>query len=253
MENFRVVRALVLAFKAWFASFVPITLVAAVVYAPIVIWMITLPGPDAVVDAWAVPSFERYETFLTHGVYLLAGLTALVPPLITYRVVRHLNGTPVSMLTSVRLGLRGILPAVIIAVVHILVGFVPLGFVLQFIFTCYWFVATPAAVAEKLGPGEALARSAHLTAGRRAGIFALVLLTGLGMVVALYAVFVPAMEALSSQDQRTIGEFKQTLFICFGVFAVFQLLLGVVQAVSYSLLRADKDGVSTDELVAVFE
>jgi hypothetical protein len=247
VESFRVVRALVLAFRAWFASFIPITLVAAIVYAPVVIWMITLPDLR---DARAV---ERYEVFLTHGVYLVAALTALVPPLVTYRVVQYMNGAKVPMLTSVRFGLRGVLPAVIIAVVHTLVGFVPMGFVVQFVLTCYWFVATPAAVAEKLGPGDALSRSAQLTAGRRAGIFALVLVTGLGMVVALYAVFVPAMEALGSGGAHTLATFKQTLIICFAVFAAFQLLLGIVQAVSYSLLRTDKEGVSNEELAAVFE
>ena len=34
---------------------------------------------------------------------------------------------------------------------------------------------------------------------------------------------------------------------------VYQLFLGIVQAVSYSLLRADKDGVSNEELAKVFE
>ena len=37
------------------------------------------------------------------------------------------------------------------------------------------------------------------------------------------------------------------------ILAVYQLFIGIVQAVSYSLLRADKDGVPNDELAKVFE
>jgi hypothetical protein len=253
MEHFRVFRALVLAFKAWFTSFVPIMVVAAIVYAPIIVWLAVLPGAADFATGNPAELRDDYMTFFTIGSYLLLALGTLLPPLITYRVIQYMNGRTVSMLTSVRFGLRGILPAVVIAVVTFVVGFIPMGFVIQFVLTCYWFVAAPTAVAEKVGVGDALSRSAYLTAGRRGGIFGLVLLTGVSMVVALYVIFVPAAEALEREGVATIDSFKLTLYAVFAAFALFQLLRGIVQAVSYSLLRTDKDGVSTEELAAVFE
>ena len=255
MENFRVFRAIGLSFTGWFANFIPITLLAAVIYAPVVVWAITLPGPEALATGNPEVLVQDYLTFFTRGVYLLVGLGTLLAPLITYRVVQHMNGRKVPLLTSVKYGFRGIIPAVILAIATNVLAFIPVGGIIAIIVTCYWFVAAPAAVAEKLGPGGALTRSAHLTAGRRGGIFGLNLLVGLTPVIYIYGVFQPAIEsAVETGDlPHLFSTLKQHSLIVVGTVCVFQLFVGITQAVSYSLLRTDKDGVSNEELAAVFD
>ncbi len=250
MEQFKVFRAIGLSFKAWFANFIPITLLALVLYSPIFVWVFTVPtsgdSETRVLDAWM--------TLLTKGTWILVGLSTLIPPLVTYRVIQYMNGQKASMVASVKFGLRGIIPAVILAGVTNVVQMVPFGGIIGIIVTCYWFVAAPAAVVEKLNPIAALSRSAALTQGRRGGIFGLNFLIGLIIAVIIIAMVVPMFSGSSHDSASEIAnKAKSTAFLLLGTVCLFQLFSGVVQAVSYSLLRADKDGVSNDELAKVFE
>jgi hypothetical protein len=248
MQQFRIFRALGLSFKAWFGNFIPFTLLAAVLYSPVVIWVLSYdPSRAENLDALMNAYFLR-------PIYVLAGLSTLLAPLITYRVVKDLNGTRVSLLTSVKFGLRGILPAIFFAVIINLVQLVPfVGSIIGIVMTCVWFVTTPAAVAERLGPFAAFSRSAQLTAGRRGGIFGLSLLIGLVMLAFLFLWIFPLFQH-SGQDAAAVMSNAQRAAILFAVtMGVFQLFNGIVQAVAYALLRQDKDGVSYEELAKIFE
>src|SRR5689334_19713994 len=101
MEQFTVSRAIGLSFKAWFRNFVPFTLLLAVLQSPVVIWIAT--------QSLAYKSGEDLgDRFFTYPVYFMVAASTLVPPLLIYRVVQELNGTRVSMATSIRFGLRGV-------------------------------------------------------------------------------------------------------------------------------------------------
>jgi hypothetical protein len=246
MQEFRIFRALGLSFKAWFHNFIPFTLLTAVLYAPVVIWLATYDASNITdVEALADAYFGR-------PIYVLIGLSTLLAPMITYRVIQDLNGQKVSMLTSMKFGMRGILPAVMFTIVSLLLQKVPGGVIVNCVMTCLWFVAMPAAVAERLGPFAAFARSSQLTSGRRWGIFGMMLLIALMAGVLLFAWIIPrARDAAQSAD---VAEYFAHLSIWFtlaiGVFHMFQ---GIVEAVAYALLRRDKDGVSYEELARIFD
>ncbi len=245
MQEFRVFRAIGLSFKAWFGNFIPITLLAALIYAPAIVWIMTSDPSQA------TSSEQLVDHYMMRPVYMLVGLSTLVAPLITYRIIQDLNGTRVSIFTSMKYGLRGIVPAVILAVTTTVLGLVPMGGIIGAIITCIWFVASPSAVAERLGPIAALSRSATLTSGRRWGIFGLTFVLGLLLVVAIAAYIVPTVNNPDRADP--IGHFKNAVLAVAVIIAVFNTLRGIVEAVSYALLRQDKDGVTHDELARVFE
>jgi hypothetical protein len=246
MQEFKLFRALGLAFRAWFRNFVPFTLLMAAVYAPVILWLTTVnPGTAATDDEFVSMAFSR-------PLYALMALTTLVAPLITYRVVQDLNGIKVSMLTSMKYGVRGILPGVFLAVILNLVGLIPgVGGIASAIITCILFVATPAAVAEKLGPFDAFQRSAELTRGRRWGIFGLSFLVGLVLVALLFALVFPLL--LKENSGALLANWKSTAIEVTIVVGVCYMFTGIVAAVSYALLREDKDGVHHDALAKIFD
>ena len=245
MQEFRVFRALGLAFKAWFRNFIPITLLAAVLYTPVVVWIAT-SEPNL-----ATTQDELVNNYFVRPTYVLVGLATFMAPLLTYRIIQDLNGTRVSLLTSIKYGMRGIVPAILLAAITNVLAMVPIGGILGAIINCIWFVASPAAVAERLGPIAALSRSAVLTKGRRWGIFGLTFVVGLLMVLLMLAYIIPMVQHPDLEDPA--GQFKQAAIVIVLLAALFNTLTGIVAAVSYALLRQDKDGVTHEELARVFE
>lgn len=245
MEQFKVSRAIGLSFKAWFRNFIPFTLLLAVLQSPVVIWVVTSSLDDSKAGTRLV------DNFFVYPVYLMAAMSTLVPPLLTYRVIQELNGTKVSMWTSIRFGVRGVVPAILFAALTNAVQQIPVaGSIIGAILTCVFFVVTPAAVAERLGPIAAFKRSEVLTQGRRWGIFGLTFLFGL-IFVGLLAIWIVPM---FSRPHDTAMESLRTTSLFFIVaIAMMQMLLGIAAAVSYALLRQDKDGVTHAELAKIFE
>jgi len=240
MEQFKISRALGLSFTSCLRNFVPFTLLAAVLYSPLMIWYAMLK-PDAAGGA---------EDLFSYPIYFTVAVSTLLPPLLTYRIVQELNGTKVSLVTSLKFGLRGVLPALFLAVATNVAQQVPGGGFLAAFLTCIYFVATPAAVAEKLGPFAAFSRSAELTKGRRWGIFGLTFLLGLVAAGLLLIWILPMLKSSSSQDVSSLRGSSIMLVVILGV---FQMITGVAQAVSYALLRQDKEGVSHADLARIFD
>lgn len=245
MQQFRIFRALGLSFKAWFNNFIPFTLLAAVLYAPVVAWLVSY-------DAGPMDGDTLIEVYFGRPLYVLIALSTLLAPFITYRVVQNLNGTKVSMATSIRFGLRGIVPAVMFAIITQTLQFVPgVGGILSAVVQCMWFVTMPAAVAERLGPFAAFSRSAQLTSGRRWGIFGLSFLVGLMAIVLMAIWIVPLLEESNPGSAAASLAHASIWFVL--TIGLLQLFQGIVQAVAYALLRQDKDGVSYEELARIFE
>jgi hypothetical protein len=129
----------------------------------------------------------------------------------------------------------------------------PFGGILQTIVLCHLFVIAPAAVVERLGVGDAMKRSGQLTAGRRWGIFGMVLLVQVVVIVSVLAWVLPLYNG-NETDLVLLGhQLKRAAWLFVGAVAILQLFTGIMQAVSYALLREDKDGVSTQDLAKVFE
>src|SRR5215510_14051535 len=119
MQQFKIFRALGLSFKVWFKNFIPFTLLAAVLYSPVVIWLLTY-DPQTAESAEAMQS-----AYFMRPLYVTTGISALLAPLITYRVVQDLNGIKVSMMSSFKFGLRGSIPAVSYAFITNLLQLLP--------------------------------------------------------------------------------------------------------------------------------
>lgn len=247
MEQFKVFRAIGLSFKAWFANFIPITLLAAVLYAPVILLSLRMPKIDSVSD------LEHWASSFQHVMWAIVGASSLLSPLLIYRVIQYLNGQPSSMVDSIRFGMRGIVPAVLFAAVVSIVGLVPFGGIISAILSCMWFVTAPAAVVERLNPINAFARSNALTQGRRWGIFGMSIVLNLGIIVIMVAYLGPVLTGSVGSIDQARTTFEHFFVVFLPVVLVYQLFIGIAQAVSYSLLRADKDGVSNDELAKVFE
>jgi len=242
MQEFRVFRALGLSFRSWFRNFVPFTALAAVLYAPVFIYVATL-------DVEGASSLDEVvDTVFRWPIYLVTGLATLLAPMLTYRIIQDLNGVKVSLWTSIRHGVRGFLPAIVLAVIVSVLQLVPGAGIVATILTCIWFVATPAAVAEKIGPFAAFGRSAELTRGHRGGIFGVTFLIGILAVILLLAWIVPFVSnATEPSSVRT------SAYVFVALIGMAQMFTGIVEAVSYALLREYKDGVSHDQLARVFE
>jgi len=243
MEQFKISRALSLSFKSCFQNVIPLALLMALLYSPLAIWFATFNTASEVTE-------DLVNKLFTYPIYFTVGVSTLVPPLLTYRVIKELDGTTVSLLTSIKFGVRGCVPAVLLAAFTQLVQQVPGSSIIGAVVTCICFVAAPAAVAEKLGPFAAFSRSAALTKGRRWGIFGLAFLIGVIPVVLLLLWIAPTLEHGAVDSISSLRNYSILVAVIIGVGQTFT---GVAQAVSYALLRQDKDGVSHAELARVFE
>jgi MFS family permease len=125
-----------------------------------------------------------------------------------------------------------------------------MGWILGAVIMCIWFVSAPAAVAEQLGPVGALKRSGELTHGRRWRIFGLTILLGIVLAVFLLAWLQPKFQPPHFEVLESPRKFAIIFVI---VSSVSQLLFGIVEAVSYALLREDKDGLTHEQLARVFD
>jgi hypothetical protein len=118
-----------------------------------------------------------------------------------------------------------------------------------------WVVATPALIAEDLGPTTAMGRSSDLTEGRRWAIFGLMLL----YVVLAWVVemgFAAAAASFGASTQYLVSLNTMTLAVsAVGamVTALTSMISSVAAAALYFELRQSKEGVSVADLAAVFE
>ena len=245
MEQFKISRALGLSFKSLFRNIIPFTLLAAVIYAPA--YYLTLTADQSA-------DIETYiNRLITYPIYAIIAGSALLAPMMTYRIVQELVGVRVSMLKSISYGMRGILPAAIFGGLAFVAQMLPAGGIISAILTCILFVCAPAAVTEKLGPFAAFGRSAELTSGRRWGIFGLTFLIGLIQLGIIMLWLAPKLGG-GGDFETNLGESIASGALTFMiVISVFQLFTGIVEAVSYALLREDKDGLSNELLAQVFD
>jgi len=117
------------------------------------------------------------------------------------------------------------------------------------ILACSWSVARPAAVVERLGPTDALARSQNLTRGARWKIFALLATFGVaGFIVRSIELAVSGGALLHVAAWRTPAGYV--------LHALDATLMGALTRIAYALvyeaLRASKEGPRTDRLEEIF-
>lgn len=111
---------------------------------------------------------------------------------------------------------------------------------------CRFFVAVPAAVAERAASSsESVERSAALTAGHRFAIF--------GLLAVFYGISIGASFFLATFTVAGIVPFSALTILVWAVEAVVTGMWATAAGVAYHDLRHEKEGVDTAELAAVFE
>jgi uncharacterized membrane protein len=147
---------------------------------------------------------------------------------------------------SLRIGFGRILPVLGTA---ILVGLLTMlgGIALvipAFIVMTMLFVAIPACVVERLGPGKSIGRSAALTKGYRWRVF--------GLWIS-FMIVLGIVQSVSVGIGASIGGAfvaQLVLLLWNAVYIAFSATLAVV---TYRDLRVAKEGVDTDQIAAVFD
>lgn len=245
--KFRVGSALGRSFKILFRNIVPFGLLAIIFNIPMQFVSMQLTDPGAIGGG----NYWFLFALVTLG-NLVLGL--LLSATLVYGTVLELRGGRAGIVECVSRGLGSLLPVIGVGILLTLI--ISLGFLIFIIpgiiaFVALW-VAVPAAVVERPGVGGSLSRSRELTKGNRWPLFGLILiliiLSGvigavLGGLIGFGAVFTDGAEL----------SFTVTLVINVVVHAFSGALLAVASAVAYHDLRIAKEGVSAEQIAAVFD
>jgi len=236
--DFRVGRVLNRTFSLLSRHFLTFFVVTAVAYVPTL--LITQASAFADSRSLSAVALTLVASFLAVVLGMLSQAVVL------YGAFQDMRRRPVSLAESLKVGLRRVMPVVAIGIiVVVLVSFGIILFVVPgLILFAKWSVAIPVCVVERLGPSASLARSSELTKGHRWKIFGLMLLLFIiGSVVS------PALDEMVP----LVGGTTLTVIVSLlwnGVWGAFSAIAVVV---TYHDLRVAKEGVSIDEIAAVFD
>ena len=115
-----------------------------------------------------------------------------------------------------------------------------------------WFVVVPVLVAEDVRLLSSFRRSGHLTGDHRWGVLALVLLLA-AMAVAMVTIAMSVRLALIAHAPMPMVMYPWASLAIVPLGAFSSLMTGIVPAVAYHLLQAEKEGGGVEVLARVFE
>lgn len=265
-ETYSAGRALSLGFKLFFRNLIPFTILAVLVSLPFA--------------AWAYFKFQHIETTFTDqyfqfkyiGLQALTGIVITAP--LTYGVVMDLKGTRASVLDCIAMGLKRLFPvlgvSILLGIMLIIIGIgmaliavvfqspiiavILIYGVLALVYAIY-YVAVPAAVIERPGVAGALLRSRDLTSGHRAaivGVFVLFLVVRYFIGQWIQDSMLESVMA-NPDPENAIDTVRHWLWIEIAITTVIAMITGTISAVTYYLLRSEKEGTSADDLASVFD
>jgi hypothetical protein len=252
MTTFGIGRVLATGFRVWIRNLLPFTLITAVIYSPLLIW-----GISTVHGTMDAEQISRFSTFEQVSPLLLMFFNLFVAAALTYGVVMELQGARASVGACIATGFARFFPVLGVAVLSALCicGASVLLVIPGLVVTCMLYVATPAAVIERPGVTGALGRSRDLTAGHRLAIFVLmVLLFGLVYLCKIVVVDVTLPYIKDPTHARdTLARLPLYMYVNLAREVLLGSLSAVMTAVTYYLLRSEKEGISAAELAAVFD
>lgn len=229
-------------FSTWFRNLVPFTFLAMIVLSPMAAvdyWVSTL-GVD---DRGMPPIGPRLLSML-----MPYALTPVLTGALTFGVVQQLRKQPGGFGASLAQGLRA-LPTVIGTSVLVWIRWAAFSllFVIPGIMEAFrLYVAIPATVMERCGPGNAVQRSIALTDGSRWQLFA-------SSIVMAIIVTVPAAIGTFVYVLSTGLEAEPPWWIPTAVQILFGSLGATIAAVAYFQLRMLKEHIDADQIAKVFE
>lgn len=194
------------------------------------------------------------EAFGTFAIGFLVSIitNALLQGALVYGTVRDLNGARASFGECLAMGLRNLLPVLLLSILMalaLIVGFLLL-IVPALMMLAAWCVIVPARVSEQTGVIEAFGRSAELTRGNRWRIFALMLLFLVLTWIVGLLLSPLSLAALTAGPQGLV----LSQMISNTVSSVINGLIGATGAsVIYVELKRLKEGLAPDALAALFD
>lgn len=260
MYRFSVGDVLSRSFTILARNFLPFYLLIAVIQLPVIALSVYFAVVTRDMQAGAQLDFAGggAEDMLMHfasvgGLVLVAAL--LLGPLstasVTYGVLQQLRGKHASIGDCIRVGVSRMFSVLGVAIVAgLLIGIGTMACCVpgMFLATAY-YVATPAAVVERLGVGGAMTRSWNLTEGLRWQVFGLLVCLVVigGMVQGAFSVPTQNLE-----EQSMTGTLIVAVLSSLAGVAV-DALKAVAAAVAYHDLRTEREGVTSHDLARVFD
>jgi hypothetical protein len=236
-------------FKVLGDNFLPFVLLIAVVDLPLL-----------AIAGWTL-SLASLGAEAGTAVYYAAGLNLLaivvLRPLsiatVTYGVLQQLRGRHASFADALRIGMSRTFAVLGVALAAgFLTGLASLLFCIPgIILACGYYVATPAAVVERLGVGPSLQRSWDLTRGSKWTVLGIILIVGIMGGAASALVELPLATIEGAGQLTAVGIVGAVLSWITGV--LVQALGAVTGAVTYHDLRLEKEGAHSEDLARVFD
>lgn len=199
-----------------------------------------------------MPSIHNIAAFTQHILLTISLFSVLqfllqIPAqsAMMYGVANQMSGRSTDVGEILRRGLSSILPVLGTSIVVMLAifGGMLLLFIPGIIAMVMLYVAIPVAVVENRGIGDNLRRSSELTEGYRLTIF----LAALVMIVVLYII-----QTVVQQAAIATG----SVYVILGATVVVSIITTPIQAtmsaVTYMLLRQNKDKINVGEIADVF-
>jgi hypothetical protein len=247
--EFRVGHVFSLTWSVFSRNFLTFMVVTGIASLPALLIPRPLPGANPFRD----------QGVLVFGLYfLIVVLGTLSQAIMLFGAFQAMLGRPINLVESATVGLRRFFPIVgVVLSVSFLVGLASVLLIVPGVMLyLMWFVATSVCVVEQLGPFRSMGRSRELTKGHRWKILGLILLTVIpagivGLIVGAVAVAALGMGAILGLSPALITPAGQLVgLIWSAIWKAFYVILAVV---IYHDLRVAKEGVDTEQIVAVFE
>lgn len=223
-------------FRTYFQSFVPFTLLAAIILLP---WIALRIYQDS----------DPTNLGLAGGTAILQIVLAnILTGAVTYGVVQQLRGTPAGLGDVVAMGMQAFFRVLLTGLVcGVLAGIGFVFLVVPGILAMVWlYAAVPVCVIERKGVVDSMKRSLALTEGSRWPIFGAVLLLG-AIFIGIFVVLFFVLTTVRNFDDQPPAWLDITIAV------LVTPLMATVQAVCYSLLRQGKENVDLKDLAAVFD
>lgn len=245
--KFRVGSALARSFKILFRNIVPFGLLAIIFNIPTQLISMRVNDPHEF-------GGEYYWLFVAGLVLSALVLGYLLSATLVYGTVLELRGGRAGVFQCISRGLGSLLPVIGVGIlVSLIIGLgsmlLLIPGVIALLMLC---VAIPVAVVERPGVMASLSRSRALTKGYRWPLFGLILI--LGILSAIISAIVGGAVGLGGffATGEVLAPFV-SLVINVIIQAFSGALLAVASAVVYHDLRIAKEGVSAEQIAAVFD
>ncbi|WP_420346676.1 hypothetical protein [Pelagibius sp.] len=231
-------------FAIFFANLVPFGILALILHLPGLLY--NLATIDEAMGGLE-PTFSTGQIIVS---LLSLVLGYLLIGALVYGTVAQLRGQPAGMGLIISKGLSMVLPVIVIAIAVSIIT--AIGFVLFIVpgvfLVVVYAVVVPAYVVERPGIVGAFKRSWELTKGNRWRV--------LGILVIFVVILLVVGALVGGVAGVTIafgGGFSLLALVNYVVGALSAAVMSVGAAVLYHDLRIAKEGVSTDQIAAVFD